>query len=91
LSDDDPAVLAALVLAGLVLSAGLSGRSRWGGVVVLVALSLLWLLVNGSVEGVVLLTVAPGRGLTGADLAGLAGLALAAARAVALTRRTASG
>ena len=46
----------------------------------LAVVSVLWLLVNGPVEGVVLLPVIADHGLTGADLAGLAGLALAAWR-----------
>ena len=79
-------MVAAVVLAGLVMSAGLSGMTGARGVAFLAALSLLWLLVNGPMEGPVLVEVTPGRGLTGADLAGLTGLALAAYRALVLRR-----
>jgi len=71
-------MLPALVLAALVLAAGTLGRTGRAGAVLLGALSLVWLLVNNPVEGVILLTVTPSRGLTGADLAGLVGLGLAA-------------
>ncbi len=73
-------MLAALVLVVLVLLAGTSDRTGRPGALLLAATSAGWLLVNGPVEGVVLLTVTPAHGLTGADLAGLAGLALAAWR-----------
>jgi len=79
-------VIAAVVLAGLVLTAGLSGRFGMGGAVALAAMSLLWLVVNGPMEGPILAIVAPGHGLTGGDLAGIAGLALAAHRFAALRR-----
>ena len=79
-------MVAAIVLAGLVLTAGLPGLFGSRGAVVLAALSLLWLVVNGPMEGPVLLTFSPGRGLTGADLAGFAGLAIAAYRFTALRR-----
>jgi hypothetical protein len=79
-------VVAAVVLAGLVLSAAALGLLRFGGVVLLAVLSVLWLRVNGPMEGVIFFRVAPDHGLTGADLAGFAGLAAAAARLVALTR-----
>lgn len=72
-------MIAAVVLAALVLAAGFSAASR-AGVVLLGALSLLWLAVNGPMEGPVLVVVAPGHGLTGGDLAGLVGLGLAAGR-----------
>jgi hypothetical protein len=45
--------------------------------VALAVTSVVWLRVNGPVEGVILLVVLPGHGLTGSDLAGLTGLALA--------------
>ena len=80
-------MLAALVLVGLVLAAGTSRRLGMRGAVTLAAVSLLWLVVNGPMEGPTLVTVAPGHGLTGADLAGVAGLALAAIQARSLTRR----
>lgn len=85
---DDRAVIAALVLAGLVLTAGLSPTSGRSGAVVLVAMSVLWLLVNGPMEGRVLLAVTSGHGVTGADLAGLTGLALAAYRLLGPLRRS---
>jgi hypothetical protein len=70
-------VIAALVLAGLVLTAGLSGRHGMPGAVTLAAVSVLWFVVNGPMEGPTLVVVAKGHGLTGGDLAGLAGLGLA--------------
>jgi hypothetical protein len=81
-------MVAVVVLAGLVLAAGVSGRSGAVGVVVLAAVSVLWLLVNGPMEGPVLLTVTTDHGVTGADLAGLTGLALAAFRLTALRRES---
>ena len=79
-------MIAAVVLAGLVLTAGLFGRFRMAGAAALAAMSLLWLAVNGPMEGPILATVAPGHGLTGADLAGLAGIALAAHRGLGRRR-----
>jgi hypothetical protein len=75
-------VVAALVLVLLVLAAGLGPRRGVAGAFVLAAVAVLWLLVNGPMEGPVLWTLAPDRGLTGGDLAGLAGLGLAAYRLV---------
>jgi hypothetical protein len=69
-----------IVLAALVVAAGtadLTGRAGAGAVALL---SVAWLLVNGPVEGLVLVRFTPHHGLTGADLAGFAGLALAAWR-----------
>ena len=80
-------MVAAIVLAGLVLAAGTSRRFGMGGAVTLVVLSLLWFLVDGPMEGPTLLTVTPGHGLTGGDLAGIAGLALAAEQVRSLARR----
>ena len=77
-------MVAALVLVGLVVAAGLSGRLRYGGVALLAAMSLLWLAANKPMEGPVLVTLTHAHGLTGADLAGLTGLALAAARLLML-------
>lgn len=71
-------MIAALVLAGLVLAAGVSPRFGLRGALVLAAVSLLWLVVNGPMEGPTLVVVTRGRGLTGGDLAGLVGLGLAA-------------
>ena len=79
-------MLAALVLAGLVLVAGLSGPYGIRGAALLAAVTVLWLLVNGPMEGVVLITLAAGHGVTGGDLAGIAGLGLAAVRAYRSTR-----
>ena len=83
------AVFAALVLAGLVLAAGLSGRHGWGGAATLAGMSLLWILVNGPMEGPVLVVFTPHHGLTGADLAGIAGLGLAAVQGVQARRQRA--
>jgi hypothetical protein len=77
-------VVAAIVLAGLVLTAGLSGTLKRGGAAVLGAMSLLWLVVNAPMEGPMLVTFTPAHGVTGADLAGFAGLALAAYRGFAV-------
>jgi hypothetical protein len=74
----ESAVIAAFVLAGLVLAAGMSGRYGMAGAAALAAVSVLWLVVNGPMEGPILAVVAKGHGLTGGDLAGLAGLGLAA-------------
>jgi hypothetical protein len=79
-------MVAAIVLTGLVLTAGLGGLFPVGGALVLAAVSLLWLVVNGPMEGPVLVTVTGGHGVTGADLAGFAGLGLAAGRAFAARR-----
>jgi hypothetical protein len=87
----DAAVLAALVLAGLVLAAGLSGRSGPAAAGALAALSVAWLLVNGPMEGPVLVAFTSSHGITGGDLAGFVGLALSAARLVALRRLRLAG
>ena len=79
-------MIAALVLAGLVLTAGLSGMFGVRGAVALTAMSLLWLVVNSPMEGPVLLTVTAAHGLTGGDLAGIAGLSLAGVQALLLAR-----
>jgi hypothetical protein len=76
------AVFAALVLAGLVLAAGLSGRYGLGGAATLAGMSLLWILVNGPMEGPVLVVITRHHGITGADLAGVVGLGLAAFQGV---------
>ena len=68
-------MVAGLVLMSVVLLAGL-GRGA-GGAVGLGFVSLLWLVVNGSMEGQVIIAFDPDHGLTAADLAGLAGLGLA--------------
>ena len=84
----DRGVLAALVLVGLVLAAGMSGPYGRRGAVALALVSVLWLVVNGPMEGP-LLVVTPDHGLTGGDLAGLAGLGLAAWQVLAT--RTGAG
>jgi hypothetical protein len=75
-------VLAALVLTALVLAAGLSGRFGARGALGLAAVSVLWFVVNGPMEGPVIVVLTRGHGLTGGDLAGLAGLGLAVWRVV---------
>lgn len=71
-------MIAAIVLVGLVLTAGLSGLLRTGGALALAVMSILWLVVNGPMEGPVLVRLSGAHGITGADLAGVAGLGLAA-------------
>jgi hypothetical protein len=83
-------VVAALVLAGLVLTAGLSGRFGMAGAVALAGMSVLWLVVNGPMEGPTLVVLTRGHGITGGDLAGLAGLGLAAYRFASLRRSRAA-
>ena len=84
-------MLAAVVLVLLVAVAGLAPRRgvRWA--IALAAVSVLWLAVNRPMEGPVLWRVSDSHGLTGGDLAGVAGLALAAWRALAPRRRHPSG
>ncbi len=79
-------MIAALVLVALVLTAGLSSRSGSAGAGAVAALSVAWLLVNSPMEGPVLVAFTPDHGITGGDLTGFAGLALAAARLVAVRR-----
>ena len=79
-------MLAALVLVALVLAAGLSGRSGMAGAVALAATSIVWLVVNGPMEGPVLVSFTRNHGITGGDLAGFAGLVLAASRLAVLRR-----
>jgi hypothetical protein len=81
------AVFAGLVLVAIVVLAAVSARTGLPGVVALAAVSVLWLLVNGSAEGAVLWTLSRSHGLTETDLAGLAGLGVAVCRARQLTRR----
>jgi hypothetical protein len=75
---DHRGVLAALVLAALVLTAGMSASYGRRGAVALALLSVLWFVVNGPMEGPTLLVVTRAHGLTAGDLAGLVGLGLAA-------------
>ena len=76
-------MLAALVLVGLVLAAGLSGRLGNGGgagpgrdVAALAGWS------NGPMEGPTLVVLTRSHGITGGDLAGFVGLGLAAFQGV---------
>lgn len=80
-------MLAALVLLVLIALAAAGGRAGWPGVVALAVVSVLWLLVNGPLEGPVLWTISRTHGLTLGDLAGLAGLLIAAWRGTRLLRR----
>ena len=75
-------VLPALILAAMVLLAGTI--DRWGrlGAIALAVLSIGWLLTNQKMEGPTLLSFTPNHGLTGGDLAGLAGIAIAVWRYV---------
>ena len=70
----------ALLLAAMVLLAGLSNRTGRPSAVALAVVSVLWLLTNNPMEGPVLVTLSAAHGITGGDLAGLAGLAVAAWR-----------
>jgi hypothetical protein len=83
----DARMLAAAVLTALVLAAGLTAPYGLRGAAVLAALSVFWLAVNGPMEGVVILRLSRDHGVTGGDLAGAAGLALAGVRAYRATRR----
>ena len=75
-------MLAAGVLVLLVLSAGTLDRTGVPGAVLLLCLCVLWILVNGPMEGVTLLSLPGSHGVTAADLASVAGGALAADRLV---------
>ena len=70
----------ALLLAAMVLLAGLSNRTGRPSAVALAVVSVLWLLTNNPMEGPVLVSLTSEHGITGGDLAGLAGLAVAAWR-----------
>lgn len=83
-------MVAAIVLAGLVLAAGISGRFGVPGALALAATSLLWFVVNGPMEGSVLLPLSAEHGITGGDLAGVVGLGLAALNGARALRRRAS-
>jgi hypothetical protein len=69
-------VIAGVVLAVLVIVAYYSHRrgARWGWL--LIAVSVLWFLVDKSVEGPTLVHLTHEHGLAAADLAGVAGVAL---------------
>ena len=74
-------MLAAVVLVLLVVLAGFSSDTGLVGAALLALVSVAWLLVNKPMEGVVLVAVSEGKGLTGGDLAGIAGLMVAGFRA----------
>jgi hypothetical protein len=67
----------AVVLVALVFLAGVSAETGLLGAVGLAVVSVAWLVVNKAVEDPILFVVAPGRGLTTSDLAGITGLGLA--------------
>lgn len=71
-----PAAWPGLLLALLVVAAAVGPRFGRVGGLGIGLLSVLWLLYNAQLEGGVLIVFEPGRGLTAADLAGLAGLAV---------------
>ena len=84
-------MVAAVVLAALVLAAGVSSSAGVGGALALATISVLWLLVNGPMEGKILVDVSATHGITGADLAGLVGLGLAAVQGARAFRRRERG
>lgn len=73
-----PAAWPGVGLALLVLASAIGPRFGRPGGVVIALLSTLWLLGDKPLEGGVLVVFWPGAGLTAADLAGIAGLAVAA-------------
>jgi predicted cobalt transporter CbtA len=77
------------VLLCLVLSAGFSRELGGWGAALLAGLSVWWLAVNGTVEGVVLIEFSAAHGISGADLTGIAGLGLAAFRGASVFLRRA--
>jgi hypothetical protein len=81
-------MLPGLVLVAVIVLAAVSSRTGLGGAVVLAAVSVLWLLVNGSAEGSVLWSFSRDHGLTETDLAGIAGLGVAVWRGAQAFRRT---
>jgi H+/gluconate symporter-like permease len=80
-------MLPGLVLVAVIVLAAVSSRTGVAGVVALAVVSLLWLRVNGSMEGPVLWKVSRGHGLTLTDLAGIAGLGVATWRGAQALRR----
>jgi hypothetical protein len=84
----EPVRVQALVLA-LLLGSTLwaAARPRVLPGIGLLACAAMWARTNQRLEGGVLLTLAPGRGLTAADLLIPAALVLVAVRAVRATRR----
>jgi hypothetical protein len=79
-------VVLAVVLFLLVLAAGTLDRTGVPGAAVLLALSVLWVLVNGPMEGATLVNLGGGHGVTAADLASVAGGGLAVERLLRLRR-----
>jgi hypothetical protein len=75
-------VVASPVLVCLRLSAGFSQELGGEGVGSRAGFSVLWLVVNGSMEGVVVRTLSPTHRITGAELTGVAGLGQAAYRSL---------
>jgi len=71
-------MLTGLVLAALVVAAGMAGRTGRPGAVALAVVSVLWLVVNKSMEGPTLVRISSTHGLVAADLAGVAGVVVAA-------------
>lgn len=77
----DLAGAAAMVtLLVLFLSAATADRTGRVGIAVLAVASVVWLLVNGPMEGSVLVKLSDTHGITAADLLGVTGLAVAAWR-----------
>ena len=69
-------MIAGLVLVALVLTARYTFRRGPRAGYLLVLVSVGWLLVDKSMEGVTLVTVQANRGLTAGDLAGVVGIGL---------------
>jgi hypothetical protein len=69
--------VAMVTLLVLLISAATADRTGRAGAGVLAVASVVWLFVNGPMEGSVLYTVTYEHGLTAADLVGLAGLGIA--------------
>ena len=87
---DTVPMVATAVFAALILLAGFSHELGLRGAVALAAVSILWFLVNGPMEGRVLLVVTEGNGLTCADVGGLCALGIAAWRGRAAWRARAA-
>ncbi len=69
-------MIAGLVLVALVVTARYTFRRGPRAGYLLVLVSVGWLLVDKSMEGVTLVTVQANRGLTAGDLAGVVGIGL---------------
>lgn len=79
-------VLIWALLLTMFLAAGLGARHR-AGAVALALVSLVWLLVDSSFEGVVLIDVTASNGLTTSDLVGVLGFVLALGQWLSVGRR----